>query len=181
MMTIRWFLAAALAAAPVPLAAQAAPDSVEARMQRVEDNLAIRRILVDYAAFLDGRDFDAYVALFTPDGEWTNSAGSHKGQAAIRQMLEKTVGTGSGPNRTNYHLISNPRIDLDGDRATATSRYLVVMRGPDGSPTPGLAGVYRDELVRQDGEWKIRRRVADDIMPTPEEWRKIFSAQRSGQ
>lgn len=169
---IRWLLAAALAAAPVAAAAQ--HGSIEARLQRVEDELAIRRILADYAAFLDGRDYARYAALFTADGEWSNAAASHKGQAAIRTMLEGALGPAGAPNRANYHLISNPRIDLDGDRATATSRYLFVMRGPDGRPVPSLAGVYHDDLVRQDGTWKIRRRVADDIMPTAEEWREIM-------
>lgn len=177
---IRWFLAAALAAVPATALAQPA-RSVEARMQRVEDELAIRRILIDYAAFLDGRDYARYAGLFASDGEWKNGAGTHKGQAAIRQMLESVLGPAGAPNASNYHLISNPRIDLDGDRATATSRYLFVMRGPGGSPVPSLAGLYTDELVRQGGAWRIRRRVADDIMPTPEEWRKIIAAQGTGQ
>jgi uncharacterized protein (TIGR02246 family) len=175
---IRWLLLAALAAAP--LAASAQPrDSLAARVQRVEDELAIQRILVDYAAFLDGRDYASYAALFAPDGEWTNATGSHKGQAEIRKMLEGTLGPAGAPNRSNYHIITNPRVDLNGDRATATSRYLFTMRGPDGRPTPSLAGVYHDELVRLNGKWKIQRRVADDIMPTPEEWRKIIAAQQA--
>lgn len=173
---IRWLLVAALAVTPVAATAQA--GSIEARLQRVEDELAIRRILVDYAAFLDGRDYARYAGLFTADGEWTNGAGSHKGQAAIRKMLEGALGPAEAPNRANYHLISNPRIDLDGDRATATSRYMFVMRGPDGRPVPSLAGVYHDELVRQGGAWKIKRRVAADVMPTADEWRKIIAAQQ---
>jgi len=175
---IRWLLAAALAVAPATVIAKAPSASIEARLQRVADELAIQRILVDYAAFLDGRDYASYAGLFTPDGEWTNAVGSHKGRDAIRQMLEGTLGPAGAPNRSNYHIITNPRVDLDGDRATATSRYLFVMRGPDGSPVPSLAGVYHDELVRQDGKWLIKRRVADDIMPTPEEWRKIIASQQ---
>jgi hypothetical protein len=175
---IRLLLVAALAAAPATALAQPRPSSIEARLQRVEDELAIERILVDYAAFLDGRDYPSYAALFAPDGEWKNATGSHKGQAAIRQMLESTLGPAGAPNRSNYHIITNPRIDLNGDHATATSRYLFTMRGPDGRPTPSLAGVYHDELVRIGGKWVIQRRTADDIMPTPEEWRKIIAAQQ---
>jgi ketosteroid isomerase-like protein len=175
---IRWLLAAALATTPIAATAQ---SSLEARLQRVEDDLAIRRVLVDYAAFLDGRDYARYAALFTADAEWRNATASHKGQAAIRQMLEGTLGRAGGPNRSNFHIISNPQVDIDGDRATAASRYLFVMRGPDGRPVPSLAGVYHDDLVRQDGQWKIQRRVADDIMPTAEEWRKIIAAQQASK
>ncbi|MEI9850610.1 MAG: nuclear transport factor 2 family protein [Sphingomonas sp.] len=178
---IRWLMVAALAvtpvSAPVMAGAQSA-DSIEARLGRVEDALAIERILVDYAALLDGRDYAGYAALFTPDGEWANAAVSNKGRDAIRAMLEKMLGPAGAPNRSNYHIVSNPRIALDGDRATATSRYLFVMRGADGRPVASLAGIYRDELVRLDGNWMIRRRVADDIMPTPEEWRKIMQGTK---
>jgi len=170
---------ASIAALPPLPAAAPRKASIEARLQRVEDDLAIRRVIVDYATFLDGRDYAHYADLFAPDGEWVNGGGSHKGQAAIRQMLESTMGPALAPNRANYHLVSNPRIDIDGDRATATSRYLFMMRGPDGRPTPSLAGVYHDELVRIGGQWKIKRRVADDIMPTPEEWRKIMAARKA--
>jgi ketosteroid isomerase-like protein len=178
---IRWVLPTVLVLAPTAAMAQAKPASLAVRMQRVEDQLAIQTVLIDYAAFLDGRDYARYAALFTPDGEWKNGSGSHKGQAAIRQMLESVMGPAGTPNRANYHIITNPRIDLDGDRATATSRYLFVMRGANGQPTPSLAGVYHDELVRQGGAWKIKRRVADDIMPTPEEWRKIIAAQQAAK
>jgi uncharacterized protein (TIGR02246 family) len=173
----RGFLILAVLAAPAALAQPARSGSVEARLQRVEDDLAIRRILVDYAAFLDGRDYDRYAALFAPDGSWTNATGAHQGRAAIRQMLAGTLGPAGAPNRANFHIISNPQVDVDGDRATATSRYLFVMRGSDGRPVPSLAGIYRDELVRRDGRWQIKARVADDIMPTPEEWRKIVGAR----
>ena len=32
--------------------------------------------------------------------------------------------------------------------------------GPDGRPQPLFAGRYEDELVREDGRWRFRRRVA---------------------
>jgi uncharacterized protein (TIGR02246 family) len=171
---------ALLAAIPATAVAQSA-GSIEARLRRAEDELAIQRIIVDYAARLDARDYKGYVALFTPDGEWSNRIGSHKGPEAIRKMLT-TFGPEGATNTSNYHLVSNPRVEVNGDRATATSRYLFVMRGKDGSPRPALAGLYTDELVREaDGSWKIRRRVANDVMPTREEWAKIIAAERAGQ
>lgn len=165
----------------LPIAAQAQPKgrAIEARLERVEADLAIRRVLVDYAAFLDGRDYTRYAGLFTADGEWRNGTGSHKGRPAIRAMLATVLGPEGTENKANYHLVSNPQIDVTGATATATSRYLFVMRGPGGQPRPSLAGVYRDELVRVDGRWLIRRRVASDIMPTPEEWATFIAAQQS--
>ncbi len=56
--------------APAFAADQGAKLSVEQRLQRVEDELAIRRILVEYSATQDDHDYAAYVALFAKDGEW---------------------------------------------------------------------------------------------------------------
>jgi len=174
-------LAGLMLIAPAGGAAQEAPASIETRLQRVEDELAIRRVLVDYAATLDARDYAAYAALFTPDGEWTGGGGTHKGPAAIEALLAKVLGPAGAPNSADFHIISNPQVNVRGDRATATSRYLFVMRGKDGRPEPSLAGIYTDELARQaDGGWKIRRRIAADIMPSREEWARII-AERTGQ
>ena len=156
-------------------------QSIEARLRRVEDELAIQRLLMDYAAYLDERDYARYVSLFTADGEWTNEAGSYKGQAAIRDMLEREVVPAGAVNRSNYHIMTNPRIDLDGDRAAAASRFLFVLRGPDGSLVPALGGIYRDEFIRQGDAWKIKRRVAENIIPTAEEWRALRAARRAKQ
>ncbi len=94
-------------------------------------------------------------------------------------MLARMLGPAGAANLHDYHIIGNPRIDLNGDRATATSRYVMVMRGADGSPVPALAGVYHDDLVRLHGKWLIKRRVAEDIMPSPEEWHRIMEARRA--
>ena len=152
-------------------------SSLEARLDRVEAELAIRAILVDYAAFLDARDYAPYVALFTPDGEWENHNGHYKGRDAIVAMLTSQLGPDGSPNPNSYHLITNIRVTIDGDRATASSRFHFVMRDREsGSPRIILGGTYDDQLLRQrDGDWQIRRRLATDLMPSPEEWNKMMA------
>lgn len=171
--------------APQVAAAQAAKGlTIEQRLQRVEDELAIRRILVDYSATQDAKDYEGYAALFAKNGEWVNGKTVHKGREAILKMLVDLYGTPPAGyvNNESYHITSNPQIDVNGDRATARSRHLLVMRGPKGEPTPVLAGRYEDELIREDGQWKILRRVDYPVMPTPEEWMKFIRERRaSGQ
>ena len=171
--------------ATVPLLATAQTSSltVEQRLQRVEDELAIRRVLVDYSSTQDARDFAAYAALFARDGEWINGNMVHKGPEAIHQMLVDLYGPPPPDyvNNESFHISSNAQIDVDGDRATAHSRHLLVMRGPEGEPTPMLAGRYEDEFIREDGEWKILRRVDYPVMPTPEEWGRFIRARQAEQ
>ena len=55
------------------------------------------------------------------------------------------------------------------------------MRGPNGEPTPMLGGRYEDEFIREDGEWKILRRVDYPVMPTQEEWMQFITRLRSSE
>jgi uncharacterized protein (TIGR02246 family) len=164
-----------------PAAAPPAP-SADTRIRQLEDQLAIQRIIVDYAARLDAQDFDGYADLFAREGEWRNGDTVRRGREEIKAML---VGLFGNPpagfvNRESYHLVSNPQVEVDGDRATARSRHLLLMRGEDGAPVPELAGLYEDEFIREDGQWKILRRVDNPIMPTADEWRKEM-AERQGR
>lgn len=174
-------LAALALAAPPPSLAQKPGLTIEQRLQRIEDELAIRRILVDYSWTQDARDYAGYAALFARNGEWVNGKTVKKGPEEIRKMLVDLYGAPPPGfvNKESYHITSNIQVDIDGDRATARSRHLLMMRGQDGTPQPALAGRYEDELIREDGKWKILRRVDYPIMPTGEEWAKIIQARRA--
>lgn len=180
---VRGMLVASAAVVPVAVAAQAQGATIEQRLRRVEDELAIRRVLVEYSATQDARDYAGYAALFAREGEWVNGRNVHKGRAAIHKMLVDLYGE-PPPGFTNnesFHISSNAQIDVQGDRATARSRHLLVMRGPAGEPVPALAGRYEDEFIREDGEWKILRRVDYPVMPTPEEWMKFIRERQGGR
>jgi len=155
-----------------PISAHAQERSLEQRVQAVEDQLAIQRVITDYSAFLDARDYDGYVGLFTEDGVWQNGSTRREGREEIRAMLTGLFGEPEPGfvNLSSFHQIGNFEIDVDGDTARARSRFVFVWRGDRGAPTPALSGQYHDELVRMDGGWKIRRRVDHTVMPTAEEW-----------
>jgi len=159
-------------AAPVALAGCNDATALDARLRAVEDQLAIQRVITDYSANLDARNYDGYVGLFTEDGVWQNGDTRREGRAEIRAMLTGLFGEPDPGfvNLSSFHQIGNFEIDVNGDTAKAKSRFVFVMRGEGGAPTPSLSGQYEDDLVRTAEGWKIARRLDHTIMPTPEEW-----------
>jgi uncharacterized protein (TIGR02246 family) len=148
-----------------PITAQQKDRSVAARVQRLEDIEEIRAVLLDYGRYLDGRDFAAYSKLFAKDGEWVGGFGTVQGPAAIQAFMEKNI---TGPNRGNtFHILSNFKIEVHGDTATAWSRWTFVTPGTDKKPAIAQAGRYDDTLVRENGRWKFKRRVASNDIPVP--------------
>ena len=147
-----------------PRAAQA--DSVASRLQRFEDTDEIEALLLDSGRHLDNRDFGAYGRLFAKDGEWVGGFGTASGgPGGIQAFMEKAMGT--APNAAkNYHLLSNFVITVNGDTATAWSRWAFVVPGERGA-TIAQAGRYDDTLVRESGRWRFKRRVASNDTPPP--------------
>ena len=140
------------------------PDaSLAARIQRLEDIEAIRNVLLDYGRYLDARDFSAYSKLFSKTGEWAGGFGTVKGPAEIQAFMEKNL---PGANRGNtFHILSNFVIEVNGDRATAWSRWTFITPGVDGKPIASQAGRYDDVFIREDGRWKFQRRLASNDIP----------------
>jgi ketosteroid isomerase-like protein len=135
--------------------------SLEARLQRLEDIQEITSLFMSYRRTLDEREFATYAELFAPDGEWTGNLGSYTGPAAIKQMLEDSVGTAFAVESGNdFHLVANPDIVVDGDRATASSTWVFVTRDGDDRPQVSLLGHYTDVLARTPRGWRFLRREA---------------------
>lgn len=149
---------------PAPQASTAA--AMAARLQQLEDKQQIAELLLDYGRHLDNRDFAAYGRLFAKDGEWVGGFGTASGgPAGIQAFMEKAMGT--GPNTAhNYHLLTNFVITVNGDTATAWSRWSFVVPGSSGA-TIAQAGRYDDTLVRENGHWRFKRRVASNDTPPP--------------
>ena len=124
----------------------------------VVDELAIRRILASYCQLLDDGHFGALAELFTPDGSFSYAGAAASGRDAIRAWFTSS----QPPGRRGKHLTLNVLIVLDGDRAAVTSDYLW-LRSVDGVISPGLAGRYRDTLVRENGHWLIAQRAAEPM------------------
>lgn len=131
--------------------------SSEERLRRLEDLEEIRQLFVDYARCLDTADFAGYASLFAEGGVLDAPLGKATGPDAIRELLERRLGGPDAPRRTAFHIVANPEIQLDGDRATVRVLWAYVTGGEDGFPMIFQLGHYDDVLVRERGRWRIER------------------------
>ncbi len=144
-------------------AAAAAPSTLELRTQRIEDQQAIERLLVEYGRTLDNRDFAAYSQLFARQGEWKGALGTFRGPAAIQAAMEKSFNSAAAladiPRGSNFHVMSNFIIDVQGDRATASSMF-IFYKVEKSVPVAAVSGRYEDQLIRENGAWRFLQRSA---------------------
>ncbi len=119
----------------------------------LEDKEAIRELLHRYCFCMDEGRFVELSALFTDDGEWIAPYRSAKGPADIAAWLQQSVPREPG----RMHFVMNSIITCDDAYATARSNYLVMVAGPNG-PIPSVCGTYDDELLKQPGGWRFKRR-----------------------
>jgi SnoaL-like domain len=131
------------------------------RVQAIEDRMSIEHLLVEYGRTLDNRDFVAYSHLFAANGQWQGALGTYKGPLAIQTAMEKifTDAAGDIPKGKNFHVMSNFVIDVQGDRATASSLF-IFYKMDKSTPVPSVAGRYEDTFVRENGAWKFLQRKA---------------------
>jgi uncharacterized protein (TIGR02246 family) len=149
--------------------------SVEERLSRLEDLEEIRRLVQDYRRHLDVMDLDAYGLLFAEDGEWLGGTGYGQTPAGITAMLKERLPRRASPGPASWHLLSEPVIDLDGDRATGSVTWAWVGRGDGDTPVMRLLGHYDDSYVREHGQWRFQRRIAYTDIPhrpldVPADW-----------
>ena len=131
-------------------------DDLEQRLRRVEDLLEINQLFIDYGMHLDAGRFDDYAQLFAKDGEMSlGPLGKAKGREQIREVIAASLAPFVGKT---YHVITNPMVQLDGDRATSEVMWTMIQTSATGTPEVAMLGRHLDELVREDGAWKILKR-----------------------
>ena len=130
-------------------------SDLEARVRRLEDLLEIHQLFVDYGRYLDLGDFGSFAALFAEDGEiLLGPVARARGRKEIQAAMETSLAGQVGETK---HIISSPAVTLDGDNATSVVMWTVVARTGNGAAVT-LVGRHEDDLVREHGQWRIKRR-----------------------
>jgi proline iminopeptidase len=132
-------------------------ETLEARLQRIEDIQAITELKAAYCNAADGgwdrptHDADAVAALFVEDGVWEGGAsGRGVGREEIRKLFD-----GFKPAPFAFHRVSNPIIQVHGDRASGEWHVLVAITF-EGDKHLWIGGVYNDTFVRTPRGWRFK-------------------------
>lgn len=143
-------------------------ESLAKRVQVLEDREAIRALILAYGQAHDHRDYKTFASLFATNGEWVGGLGSAKGPEAIFALMDKTIGHNPQPNGSGtFHVLTNDQIVIDGDLASATTKWIYITPGDDGAPRMVYLGHYDDKFIRENGVWKFLRREAPADIPIP--------------
>lgn len=120
-------------------------------LARLLDARAIERLIVEYAALNDAGDWQAVAAMYAPDGRMSRPTTPDtfiEGADAILDAFQ------ARPARKSRHVVSNIRVDVAGDSATAQSQILLFTAAGQ----PPLVGTYADRLVRTAEGWRFTER-----------------------
>ena len=130
--------------------------ALERRLQAVEDELAIHRLIVRYGLAVDTGDAARTVAVFSEDGVYDADVRLMRGREEVADMVRSARHQGMVGRCA--HQIGPALVRVDGDRATALGYSRVYLRGDDGIDVYRVS-MNRWELERRAGGWLITRRL----------------------
>jgi 3-phenylpropionate/cinnamic acid dioxygenase small subunit len=127
------------------------------------DIRAIEQIYFRYCEVIDAKDFDRLDEVFAADavGDYRSSNGIlQQGVAPLAERLYRGMGPGSDCGPTQ-HNVTNIRIALDGDRATASAHFYAVHAGLYAFAGQRYTcwGQYDDIWVRTQAGWRVAERL----------------------
>ena len=123
---------------------------------------AILALMGEYCDSIDRGDLAGCAALFA-HGAWGIEGDLAEGSEAVKAVLDNVILYDGRP--MTRHLMSNVRVAVHGDRATATS-CITVMQGLHDLPLQAIfIGSYFDSFERRDAQWIfIERRIVPDLV-----------------
>jgi hypothetical protein len=130
------------------------------RLRRVEDELAISKLVASYGPAADAGLAVLAASLWEDDGvyDWDVHRPPLSGSVSVGTMLGSTghadlIASGVA------HMSSAPLIEISGDEATALTYSVLMRRDDDDRIYVWRLSAARWDLVRGDEGWLVRRRT----------------------
>lgn len=141
--------------------------SLRKRLEALEDERAILRLMYQYAHTLDYGLDEEWTALFTEDGvlEVTRRQTSeqvkphrHEGRAALRAWVASHTAMAATPVMYAKHFMTAPLIEVKGNTATSVA-YAAGIHEYPGGPIVNNFGRNVDRFVKRKGRWLFQQRT----------------------
>jgi hypothetical protein len=150
---------------------------MERRLQTLEDIEAIKQLKGRYCYYCDaGYDPDGIESCSAEDAIWEGGRfGTYRGRKAIREFFVKTA-----PTALSFamHLVMNPVIEVNSDKAKGRWYIFEPVTFAEGQQAGWLAGAYDDDYVKVDGRWKYQHLRFKPYLSTP--FNKPWSNRKFG-
>jgi len=154
--------------------------ALEQRLRRVEDELAIGRLMASYGPLVDAGDADAVAGLWAEDGEYDVEGWHMRSRADVAKMVRSPAHQGliSGGAA---HFLGPVRVDVDGDEAVAVCESILFSHNDDGRGyRVWRAGANHVMLRRTPAGWRIVKRTTRELDGSTEA-RELLAAGGTGR
>jgi hypothetical protein len=134
---------------------------LEQRLQRIEDERAIERVLASYGPLVDAGEADAAAALWATDGSYDVEGWSMRNRDDVAEMVRSDahqglIGSGSA------HFLGPAVVTVDEDEAVAVCESVLLLYRDDRFVV-GRAGANYFRLRRIDDRWQIVSRTTRSL------------------
>ena len=151
---------------------------LERRLQRVEDERAIERLIASYGPLVDAGEADSAAQLWAADGTYDVEGWPMRSREDVAAMVRSDEHQGL-IGRGACHFLGPAVVTVDGDDAVAVCESVLVIHRGEGF-TVWRAGANHFRLRRIDGRWQIVARITRTLDGKAEA-RELLSAGVAGR
>jgi hypothetical protein len=153
-----------------------------ARLNRLEDQLAVHEVIASYGLAVDGCMPDACGQLWTEDCWYdSDAAGAPEGGFHTRQAIESMIRSGRNVTIGFAHITHPPVVVIEGDVATAYAASELPTAQDGRTCVIGRVSANKWDLRRVASRWQIQRRTSRALDGSPESKSIFAEAARAAE
>jgi SnoaL-like domain len=150
---------------------------LESRLQLLEDELALRRLINSYTKRGDVFDWKGWADLFTESATFTipGAFGTLRGRQEIHDISKSKL---DGVFATTQHFIVNLDFDVNGDTAEGTGTLIYAAVADNDKPSEYYmsGGRYKWTFTRTRAGWRIAKAHLDFLWNNSSGGESLFDA-----
>jgi len=136
--------------------------ALERRLNLLEDERGIARLIASYGPLVDAGEAEAVASLWVLDGSYDVGDWEMSSRDDINAMVKSDAHQGLMA-RGCCHFFGPPVVTVDGDTAQAVCQSTILVRREAGGYHVMRAGVHLIRLGRAEHGWQIVSRVARQL------------------